>query len=302
MNATHSSTNRPTKICPQGGPPDRLARSAHWHAARGLAVFPLAPGGKVPAVEDWPHVATTDPNQITQWWSEAPYNIGIATGPSGLLVIDLDRPRTPDQTPPANVHGPTWGRDALDELAAEAGERLPRTWSVSTSSGGQHLYFRQPADVELGNSAGRLGWKIDTRGHGGYVVAAGSVIRGQRYRADVIRRPAALPEWITTALTPPPPAITDHTPRQASAAYGLAALSSHLEKLLASTEGHRNDDLNWAAYALGQVAARGAMEPQTIRDELLSAAGQIGLGRREAERTIESGLAAGLRSARLRHL
>jgi len=298
MNATRSSPSRPTRICPRGGRPDRLARSAHWHAARGLAVFPLAPGGKVPAVEDWPNVSTTDPNQITRWWSEAPY-IGIATGPSGLLVIDLDHPRTPDQTPPASVHGATCGRDVLDELAADAGERLPRTWSVSTPSGGQHLYFRQPEDVELGNSAGRLGWKIDTRGHGGYVVAAGSVIRGQRYRADVIRRPAALPEWTTTALTPAP-AITDHGPRRASAAYGLAALSSHLDKLLASTEGHRNDNLNWAAYALGQGAANGALDPQTIRDELLSAAGQIGLGRREAERTIESGLAAGLRSARQR--
>jgi hypothetical protein len=258
-------------------------------------VFPLAPGGKVPAVEDWPNSATTDPNQITRWWSEAPYNIGVATGPSGLLVVDLDRPRTPDQTPPASVHGAACGREVLDQLAAEVGERLPRTWSVSTPSGGQHLYYRQPEDVKLGNSAGRLGWKIDTRGHGGYVVAAGSVIRGQRYRADVIRRPAALPEWITTALTPAP-AVTNHAPQRATAAYGLAALSSHLDKLLASTEGRRNDDLNWAAYALGQVAAKGALDPQIIRDELLFAAGQIGLGRREAERTIESGLAAGLRS------
>jgi hypothetical protein len=279
---------------------NKFRQAALAAARRGWHVFPCHPESKRPAIKQWEQQATIDEQQIHQWWPDySRKNIGIATGPSGLLVIGLDHPRTPDQTPPASVHGATCGRDVLDELAADAGERLPRTWSVSTPSGGQHLYFRQPEDVELGNSAGRLGWKIDTRGHGGYVVAAGSVIRGQRYRADVIRRPAALPEWTTTALTPAP-AITDHGPRRASAAYGLAALSSHLDKLLASTEGHRNDNLNWAAYALGQGAANGALDPQTIRDELLSAAGQIGLGRREAERTIESGLAAGLRSARQR--
>jgi len=281
--------------------PDRLARAARWHAARGLAVFPLSPGSKIPAMEgeNWEHLATTDPEQITQWWTDAPYNIGVAVGLSGLLVVDLDRPRKPGETAPGRwaergVHG---GRDVLDQLAADGGHRLPRTWTVTTPSGGQHLYFRQPDTVQLGNSAGRLGWKIDTRGHGGYVVAAGSVIRGQRYCADVIRRPAQLPEWITTALTPAPapaPAARNLS-RRPSAAYGVAALTAQLDKLLSSVEGRRNDDLNWAAYALGQVAATGALDPQTIRDELLSAAGRIGLGRREAERTIESGLGAGLR-------
>jgi hypothetical protein len=38
-----------------------------------------------------------------------------------------------------------------------------------------------------------------------------------------------------------------------------------------------------------------------IRDELLAAALQIGLGRREAERTIESGLTAGLHNPRHIH-
>lgn len=83
--------------------------------------------------------------------------------------------------------------------------------------------------------------------------------------------------------------------RSTSGAYGFAALTNHLDKLLASVEGRRNDDLNFAAYALGQVAARGALAPAVVRDELLSAAMQIGLDRREAERTIESGLTAGLR-------
>ncbi|WP_165547132.1 bifunctional DNA primase/polymerase [Kribbella sindirgiensis] len=281
--------------------PGRLARAAHWHAARGLAVFPLGPGSKKPAIEDWPHAATTDPDQITQWWTEAPYNIGVATGPSNLLVIDLDQPKdTSERVPePWNGRGATCGRDVLDLLADDAGERLPRTWTVTTPSGGQHLYYRQPDAAQLGNTAGKLGWRIDTRGHGGYVVGAGSVTRGQLYRADLIRRPQRLPDWIVDALTahPAPPeqgGSVRRGPRRFGPVYGLKALTGQLDRLLAATPGQRNDDLNASAYALGRVAATGALDPQVIRNELLSAAMQIGLGRREAERTIESGLSAGL--------
>jgi hypothetical protein len=53
-----------------------------------------------------------------------------------------------------------------------------RTYTVATASGGEHLYFRQPVGLQLRNTQGEhgsgLGWCIDTRGHGGFVVAAGS--------------------------------------------------------------------------------------------------------------------------------
>ncbi|MFI6833713.1 bifunctional DNA primase/polymerase [Kribbella sp. NPDC050241] len=153
----------------------------------------------------------------------------------------------------------------LDHLAAAGGHLLPRTWTISTPSRGQHLYYRQPDEAELGNIAGRLGWKIDTRGHGGYVVGAGSVIRGQRYRADVIRRPATLPDWIISALTATEPTLTTTAasgPSRFGAAYGLKALTAQLDKLLASTPGQRNDDLNGSAYALGRVAAVGGSTPR----------------------------------------
>jgi len=298
-----ASSSTPHRNRARAGAPGRLAKAAHWHAARGLAVFPLAPGAKVPAVEDWQHSATTDPAQITQWWYEAPYNIGVATGPSGLLVIDLDRLKPGETAPePWNTRGAASGRDVLDQLAAEAGQRLPRTWTVTTASGGQHLYYRQPDTQTLGNTAGRLGWKIDTRGHGGSVVAAGSVIGGQRYRADVIRRPAALPEWITTALdtTPQPsPSRTSRALRDAGS-YALAALAGELDKVLAATPGQRNDTLNRAAFALGQLVGAHLLEEMTARAELVSAADRIQLPRTEANRTITSGLTAGARHPRQR--
>ncbi|WP_329481575.1 bifunctional DNA primase/polymerase [Kribbella sp. NBC_01484] len=302
MNTTTDPRARIKRPGARGTGSDRLARAAHWNAARGLAVFPLRPGSKTPALEDWPHEATTDAEQITRWWREAPYNIGVATGPSGLLVIDLDQPKDGEVVPePWVSRGATCGRDVLDQLAANAGHMMPRTWTVSTPSGGQHLYYRHPDGAELGNTAGRLGWKIDTRGNGGYVVGAGSVLHGQRYRADVIRRPATIPGWIATALIPQP----DLTPRNApdrrnASAYTLAALSGELDKVLAAAPGQRNDTLNRAAFALGQLVGAHLLEEGTIRDELVSAAARIGLPWREADRTITSGLTAGARHPRQR--
>src|SRR5438093_650742 len=48
----------------------------------------------------WEARATTDPDRIRKAWTRAPYNVGIACGPSGLLVVDLDVPK-PGQQPPA---------------------------------------------------------------------------------------------------------------------------------------------------------------------------------------------------------
>jgi hypothetical protein len=280
-----------------------LARAAHWHAERGLAVFPLVPGTKRPAVkQDWEHQATTNHSQISKIWRHTPYNIGIATGRSVLLVVDLDQPKSPTDVPPEpwRGRGVTTGADVLAWLAAAAGSDLPATWTVRTTSGGQHLYFRQPSGLELGNSAGRLGWKIDTRGHGGYVLGAGSIIDHTRYQLTRNLPAQELPDWIATALTRAPETTTPVRRRNLkhTSAYALAALTGELDKLLAASEGHRNQSLNSAAFALGQLIAAGLLDHAVVRDELISAAGRIGLPRREAERTITSGLGAGVRHPR----
>ena len=80
---------------PSGGP---LLRSVLSLAERGWHVFPCVPGGKRPALRgNWQGLATTDPDRLRACWARTAYNIGVACGPSGLVVIDLDTPHTGQQ-------------------------------------------------------------------------------------------------------------------------------------------------------------------------------------------------------------
>ena len=73
--------------------PETLKEWALYYADVGLAVFPLRSRDKRPATENGCKAATTNKQQISDWWDKHPdSNIGIATGSvsGGLLVIDLD--------------------------------------------------------------------------------------------------------------------------------------------------------------------------------------------------------------------
>lgn len=115
-----------------GTPPPRLA-AALCAVQRGWPVFPLYPYSKYPAVQDWENHATCDLNEITRWWAIAPYNIGIACQPAGLVVIDLDAARGQRPAPPWAQLGVTHGSDVLRVLAEQAGQPDPiDTYTVAT--------------------------------------------------------------------------------------------------------------------------------------------------------------------------
>ncbi|NMH97982.1 bifunctional DNA primase/polymerase [Pseudonocardia acidicola] len=285
-----------------------LMRVALAHAARGWRVFPLRPNDKRPAIRDWETRATTDPFRIRRAWERGPFGIGIACGPSRLVVLDLDRPK-PDTVRPQEWDRPgiNDGADVLAALAKRHGADVPLdTYAVQTGSGGEHLYFTAPAGARIRNSAGRLGWLLDVRGEGGYVVAAGSVVRRRRYRASDAPV-AVLPAWLTTLLAEPqsdgnaPPGadfgpLLDIVGRRS--AYVAAALRGELNKVLAARPGHRNHTLNAAAFALGQLVGTGLLPRGLAAAALAEASTAIGLPLFEADRTIRSGLNAGARTPR----
>lgn len=185
-------------------------------AERGWHVFPLRPGDKRPALHGeiacpgtgdcagehrkWEQRATIDPDRIRTAWSAGAFNVGLATGPSGLVVVDLDpvKARDPKGTPDGVI--------SLQALCERTGHAVPSTYRVRTASGGHHLYFTAPPGVRLGNSAGRLGTHIDTRAHGGYVVSAGSVLPHGAYEVVDPTEPVPLPDWLYAPWRPVSPA------------------------------------------------------------------------------------------------
>lgn len=282
---------------------NELLTAALSAASRGWHVFPLRPGDKRPAIDRWEQRATTDPDRIRQCWTAGPYGIGIACGPSCLAVLDFDARKT-GQAAPHGREGYLHGWGVFTDLCADLGHPVPDdTYAVTTGRGGLHLYFRQPDGVELRNTAGALGWLIDTRAHGGYVVAAGSTVAGRAYTVRQDARAAVLPGWLAERLRPTPqrpegPPVVVELPADRRGAYMRAAIDGTLAKLAEAGEGGRNRALFMAAQTLGQLAAGGAVGEDTVTAVLTDAAARLGLGSRETERTIASGLRAGARRPR----
>jgi hypothetical protein len=178
---------------------DNLRAWALHFAARGWHVFPITPGAKAPPVIGrWETRASTDPDQITRWWQHIPHTIGIATGPSGLVVVDLDTPKygqsAPDRWASLGIDS---GAGVLRALARQRGTTVTPTFTARTPSGGWHLYYTAPVGAVLRNTQGVIGWKIDTRAHGGYVVAPGCPVFPGGYELIDDQDPAELPGWDT---------------------------------------------------------------------------------------------------------
>jgi hypothetical protein len=146
-------------------------RAALSLAAAEIPIFPVtvlrdATGKwkKKPAIKAWQNVTSCDPDQIRRWWAEFPDAVpGIELGQAGLVVIDADR----------HDDGAD-GVAAFNGLMAGYDGQGPHPKS-STAGGGEHHFFSQPPDMQLGNGEGRLPKGINVRGRGGFVVAPGAV-------------------------------------------------------------------------------------------------------------------------------
>ncbi|NUP37851.1 MAG: bifunctional DNA primase/polymerase [Streptomyces sp.] len=224
-------------------PPQAVAR---WCAAQGWPVHPLSPGRKTPVGNcsscsggrhdpaTCPclpagrpchgfHSATTDPALIERWWMDAPSaGVGVACGPAGLVVIDIDAHQVPaaDRThllpgisipDQVELAGLASGFDTLALLAAYRGKENPAydedTLRVRTPSGGLHVWYRNPdagTRYRCSTGSGRntaLAWQVDVRADGGYIVAPGTRTPQGVYRAEgATRYPAVIPEWLASEL------------------------------------------------------------------------------------------------------
>ena len=159
------------------------------YSAAGWSTFPLTPGWKDPLRGSRGfHDATSD----GAWYRAGTrQNIGIACGPSGLVVLDTDCHHDLPQR--WQDLGCQTGEDVLRLLAGRIGVDIDaeddETLTCATWSGGRHRYWRARPDRPLPRLIGRvdsegtvtsgLGPSIDVCGDGGYVVAAPSHVVGR---------------------------------------------------------------------------------------------------------------------------
>jgi len=285
-------------------PPECLPplASALTAAERGWPVIPLHPGSKRPAghaeracpatgrCADGHRTpeerATTDPDLIRAAWAHRPYNVGIATGPAGLLVIDLDPVKTEEP------EGAPDGATSLQALCERAGQVLPDTYRVRTARG-EHLYFTAPTGMRLKCSVDRLGPHIDTRAWGGYVVAPGSTTPDGTYEVAHDAPVAELPGWLATLLTEPsrtvPAPVRVHDGTRAA----RIALERECAVITAATEGGphgRNNTLHRSACKVARFVAWGDIPRHVVEQAIQEAGEATGLPPAECRTTIRSAM------------
>lgn len=201
---------------------NHLLDAALKYARFGWYVFPIVPRGKRPLTPHGFKDASAAEAMIKTWWAQWPSaNIGIATGASGLVVIDLD----------GEEGIAAWARGKANHF-----EMDDNTLTSVTGGNGIHLIFKAPGGTPISNSASRLAPHIDIRGVGGYILVPPSVHpSGKKYRWDkqCHREPQPLPAAILSVLRkqesqPAPPIDTEIPARERNST--LASLGGTMRR------------------------------------------------------------------------
>jgi len=242
-----------------------LMSNALAYARAGLDVLPLAPGGKTPLgalVAHGKDDASSDAEQVRDWWAQAPdANIGIRPAP-GVVVIDVD---------PRNG-----GASALVELTRPHGGLIP-TWTAWTGGGGLHAWYRAAGPFKA-----KLCDGVDLKTHTGYLVAPPSLHpNGKRYVWANDLPIAEAPAWLAAMMAAAPPRPLPRV----SASLFSGANDDGLVRLVAAPGGDRHNRLFWAV--------RRAVERDGLTADLRArlVVAVASLGDEEAQRTIECAIA-----------
>jgi hypothetical protein len=277
-------------------------------AAAGLHVFPVTPDKrKKPSVRgNWREYSTTDPVTIRKWWSiRASHLVAIDLGKSNLLILDGDRHPNED----GEILND--GVDGIRELFRANGDNARRNPGVWTPTGGIHIYI---VATGFGNAEGDLPDGINVRGNGGYSVAPGCLLPDGRGYKPVNNMPdlfealknksiPSMKPWLAKIIKPERPAIpvivTPGKGGRRELAYAKSVLRGVVADLACMRpETGRNIALNASAYRVGRFAARGWLDRSEVEAELFNACIANRLvadeGARAAQKTIRSGLTAGL--------
>lgn len=208
----------------------KLQAALAW-AERGFPVFPLAANSKHPIHDDWPSVATTDPEAIRRLWSdpvlrvEQDYNIGTLC--TDMVVVDVD---VKD------------GKDGHNEYMQLGGNY--DTLVVQTPTGGYHCYFDGPDSANA-----PIASAVDIRSHNGFVVAPGSEIDGRAYAVIVDRPRAFVPQGVSQRLRDPYARREGAVGQALDSPASIEAGIRYLQSAPVAVEGQRGDETTFITAA-----------------------------------------------------
>jgi putative DNA primase/helicase len=275
-------------------------------AQNGLSVFGVAGDCRSPLVEKGRfehgcHDATREPGEIRRRWEQVhpDANVSVATGDaSGVLVVDVDIKNGVD------------GRKHLRYLQDRYGA-WPLSWKSMTPSGGYHLWFRQPAGLDLVNRVGlpvTVDGKVirliglDIRSTGASVAAPPSRKGEASYRWERSPDDTELqdaPAWLLKLcerppLPPPgPPLKLESADRMAR--YAAAAINGELDEVAGCQPGGRNERLFISSAKIGSLVGAGLIPEDMATTALESAAAECGLLRDDGAHAVRTTILSGLR-------
>lgn len=273
---------------------EALKLATIW-SAKGVHVFPLGPG-KIPLANCHRcadtsaahlkscecrnagrpchgfHSATTDPELMAKLFADPKaVCVGIATGASGLVVVDCDTA--------------TEGQDGAHHYAQalkERGEKLVKTFTVATPSGGVH-YFYASEDADALAPENRAFPMVDVKTGGSYVVAPGSESKKGTYKHFYgAWPPAQAPQWLVDHLDRPGRLRTSSTDVMAPASsdvkevsnpdmYLEAVVRNAADAIASAPEGSVYDTIRRKSFSLAPLVRGGSLDLETVVRELEAA-------------------------------
>jgi hypothetical protein len=282
-------------------PPDDALGTALWLTGRGLWAVPITPlddpltsnPGKAPIGRGWGARRLSTRALFAIFRRHPRAGIGLVLGPAaGVVDLEVD------------------DREQAGPLLAELFPAGPPSTMGWTSSRGEHRLFRWDDRLDRASSAvirlagGAVEFRLRSGGKQLGAVCPPSPGADGRTRCwngvwEIAPCPEGLIELVTRMADAPVarrPAAHARRPRPGGTRgrYALVALERETGRVRAAGAGSRNATLNRAAFRLGQLVAMSSIDRTAVELTLTGAALAAGLGEREVERTIRSGLEAGL--------
>lgn len=183
------------------------------------------------------------------------------------------------------------GRQHLAQLATQAGSHVPpETHTVLTPSGGEQLHFAAGRET-VPRSTVRISPRVTASLGGSYVVGAGSVIDGKRYRVVADAEVMTLPPWLASLVGAP---VAGRQQPMSMNRSLEATIARELRRVEEATAGNRSHTLFVAAVRLGRLVNAGGLGEAQVRAALTEAADRHQppgvLSSREIRRAIDAGL------------